>query len=421
MCVSCVSDGPCVLLVSQGAEAAYQNQRTDTRSSTSARGSNELHVMRPLASARRQFLLRALATAAVTQCPLAGLAALPSFSEYDAVQYKLRTQPPVPAALDAAALSPAEGLRLCSEEVTRLGTLVDTRSFEDTRLALRGPLFADFLGFRPGVRGYVGTAKPPAALLGQLPATAADPLEEVLIALKALDDFCIINRVIFFTQEDKDAVESLVAGGANSGTPGVPTKLASLEEPRALLAEVAGCLAEVRRMLPTSVTSTAQRRQLLAPWGVPPAIASEPEAAASEQQQQTTVDQLFEAYKTFAAKPGVALERSQAYMDADGVMTYPISGVQVDPTLAFFAAATRFGGLLPDEKPFNLVQMAVRRALKPLGIGFFDLKPDDERRQWQDKWYGEAWYEDEEPKAERDREDADGAEDTGGGNKTNIS
>ena len=94
-------------------------------------------------------------------------------------------------------------------------------------------------------------------------------------------------------------------------------------------------------------------------------------------------------YLSYFATPGVALDRSQPFMDrVTGEITYPIMGADFDPFLLFFAAATRLGGLLPDELPFNLVQKAVRATLRPFGIGFFDLQEGDERRQWQDKWYG---------------------------------
>uniref|UniRef100_A0A7S2CZK5 Uncharacterized protein n=1 Tax=Haptolina brevifila TaxID=156173 RepID=A0A7S2CZK5_9EUKA len=96
-----------------------------------------------------------------------------------------------------------------------------------------------------------------------------------------------------------------------------------------------------------------------------------------------------ENFYLYLTRPGVSLDRSTAYMDrSTGQITYPISGMGIDPLLAFAFAATRFGGLLPDELPFNLVQKAVRAALRPLGIPFFDLRPGDERLQWQDTWYG---------------------------------
>ena len=114
-----------------------------------------------------------------------------------------------------------------------------------------------------------------------------------------------------------------------------------------------------------------------------------------------------QAYKTFLAQPAIVFERSVAYMDPDtGAMTYPISGVDFSPSsivllLAF--AATRGGGIFPDERPFNLVQMWVRARLKPFGIPFFDLAPEDERRQWQDAWYGQEPSEST-PEAKREQE-----------------
>ena len=62
------------------------------------------------------------------------------------------------------------------------------------------PAFGSFLGFTPGLRGNAGNLKPPAGLLAAGASGAA--LEELLFALKRLDDFCLANRVIVFNQED---------------------------------------------------------------------------------------------------------------------------------------------------------------------------------------------------------------------------
>ena len=69
--------------------------------------------------------------------------------------------------------------------------------------------------------------------------------------------------------------------------------------------------------------------------------------------------------------------------------SYPIveaSGTGSGPLLIFAAVATRCGGLLPDELPFNIGQKIIRRLLP------FDILPDlddnDYRKQFQNTWYG---------------------------------
>ena len=222
------------------------------------------------ASASRRLLLHAVATAAaaVTGTTLlspmsAATAALPSISEYDAVQYKQRAVDVDAIAtfrgrtyalgqnvkredVEIEGITAAEGFDRLQQALGRTASLIDARAFEDARLALRSPLFSEFLGFNPGVRGFQANPKPSVALLKQLPATAAEPLEDALVSLKALDDFLLVNRVIFFNAEDKAQVEDLVAGGKASGTPGVPTKQVDLEEPKAMLADVVQALREAR-------------------------------------------------------------------------------------------------------------------------------------------------------------------------------
>ncbi len=91
-------------------------------------------------------------------------------------------------------------------------------------------------------------------------------------------------------------------------------------------------------------------------------------------------------------KPALDVKYDGPYMDRDtGALRYPISGVEpADPTSAFFlflgAGATRCGGILPDEMPFNVVQKFIRGVL-PYGW-FPDLADDDYRKQFQDVWYG---------------------------------
>jgi hypothetical protein len=91
-------------------------------------------------------------------------------------------------------------------------------------------------------------------------------------------------------------------------------------------------------------------------------------------------------------KPGFEIVYDGPYMDRDtGTLRYPISGVEpADPVsavaLLFGAGATRLGGILPDEMPFNVVQKFLRGVL-PYGW-FPDLADDDFRKQYQDVWYG---------------------------------
>ena len=50
------------------------------------------------------------------------------------------------------------------------------------------------------------------------------------------------------------------------------------------------------------------------------------------------------------AQSGLKFEYAGPFMNDAGALVYPIAGVEFfDPTLLFFALATRFGGLLPDE------------------------------------------------------------------------
>ena len=96
-----------------------------------------------------------------------------------------------------------------------------------------------------------------------------------------------------------------------------------------------------------------------------------------------------------AVEAGIRLTYDAAIMDTDPItglefLRYPISGAEVvDPSgvlLIFGALATRCGGLLPDEMPFNIVQKIVRGVLP---VGWWpDYADDDFRKQFQDTWYG---------------------------------
>ena len=92
-------------------------------------------------------------------------------------------------------------------------------------------------------------------------------------------------------------------------------------------------------------------------------------------------------------KPGLEITYDGPYMDRDtGTFRYPVSEIKAgaDPlssaALLFGATATRCGGLLPDEMPFNIVQKIVRGVLP---VGWWpDYADDDFRKQFQDTWYG---------------------------------
>ena len=90
-------------------------------------------------------------------------------------------------------------------------------------------------------------------------------------------------------------------------------------------------------------------------------------------------------------EPGVRLTYDTPVMDFDGSMRYPISGAEIiSPSgvlLLFGALATRCGGLLPDEMPFNIVQKLLR-AVPGVQLIVPDYADDDYRKQFQDNWYG---------------------------------
>ena len=136
-------------------------------------------------------------------------AAIPSFSEYDSVQYK-KKQVTDAAAPSTASLAPADGLRAVGAALTVLEPMVTSGDFEGARNLLRRPLFASFLGYTPGVRGNAGSLKPAAALALASDDTAA-AVSELLLDLKRIDDFCLSNRVIVFNAEDLEQVNRLMA------------------------------------------------------------------------------------------------------------------------------------------------------------------------------------------------------------------
>ena len=160
-------------------------------------------------------------------------AAIPSFSEYDAVQYR-KPPPAAPpaAAPDAADVAPADVLRRVQGGLARAATLLDGGNLEGVRAVLREPAFGPLLGFTPGVRGNAANLKPSAALVAAGASTAA--LDELLLALKRLDDYCLNNRVIVFNDEDLQQVKTLME---RSGTDGGVGGRLDLDEGRAFLTE----------------------------------------------------------------------------------------------------------------------------------------------------------------------------------------
>ena len=181
---------------------------------------------RTLASSRNRVrLLAAIAAVPFTRTALPCHAAIPSMSEYAAEQYRYGSRPAPPSTSSeppplttrpVEELAPAEGLLLVRSGLKRAAALVDSGNLEAVRKLLREPLFSGFLGFTPGVRGNAGNLKPPAALLAAGCDKAA--LEELLLSLKRLDDFCLSNRVIIFNQEDLDQVKALMESTGKDGS-----------------------------------------------------------------------------------------------------------------------------------------------------------------------------------------------------------
>lgn len=172
------------------------------------------------------------------------LAAIPSISEYSDVQYKAKT-PSIPSTPSTdGKLASADGLVLVQSALGRASKLVENQSFEAIRLLLREPLFTDFLGYTPGVRGNAGNLKPPPALI----AAGASPesLQELLLSLKRLDEFCLSNRVMIFNVEDLEQVNALKA---TSGRDGSPSGTVDLDEARAFLTDATELLDEVKRSI----------------------------------------------------------------------------------------------------------------------------------------------------------------------------
>ena len=175
--------------------------------------------------------------------PLPAGAALPSSSEYDAVQYK--SAAPAPAAPPAdASLAAADGLRLVSSGLKRAEALVESGNLEAVRTLLREPIFSEFLGYSPGVRGNVANLKPSPALVAA--GADRDEVQDLLLTLKRLDEFSLANRVVIFNEEDLAQVKDLMK---ESGRDGSPSGKLDLGEARELLKEANDGVARVRSQI----------------------------------------------------------------------------------------------------------------------------------------------------------------------------
>ena len=148
--------------------------------------------------------------------PLAASAAIPSISEYDAVQY--RKAAPLPTTDGTVDLTPTENFKLALSGLQRADKLLERGSLEEVRSLLREPVFSRFLGYSPGVRGNAQNLKPSAALVAA--GASGDDLRDLLLSLKRVDDFCIANRVIVFNVEDIAQVNELMKSSGRDGSEG---------------------------------------------------------------------------------------------------------------------------------------------------------------------------------------------------------
>lgn len=171
------------------------------------------------------------------------IAAIPSISEYDAVQYKAKA-PPAPTDAETAATLPsaADGLRALRTDLQTADRLVENGQLEDVRALLRTPLFSRFLGYSPGIRGGAANLRPAAALVKA--SVSAEPLGELLLDLQRLDEFCLSNRVIVFNVEDLEQVRALMAAPTRA-----PEERFDKAEVRALLEDAKQHLAEAEAAL----------------------------------------------------------------------------------------------------------------------------------------------------------------------------
>ena len=91
------------------------------------------------------------------------------------------------------------------------------------------------------------------------------------------------------------------------------------------------------------------------------------------------------AYNKYLAQPGLEIQYGEYLDNESGQFVRPVEGAKLTssgPLLLLGAGATRCGGILPDEMPFNIVQKALRAVL-PAGV-MPDLRDGDMRKDYQD-------------------------------------
>ena len=133
----------------------------------------------------------------------------------ESIEYWTRRKAAPPA--DASSLAAADGLRLVSSGLKRAEALVESGNLEAVRALLREPIFSEFLGYSPGVRGNAANLKPSAALVAA--GADRDEVQDLLLTLKRLDEFALANRVVIFNEEDLAQVKDLMATSGRDGSP----------------------------------------------------------------------------------------------------------------------------------------------------------------------------------------------------------
>lgn len=124
---------------------------------------------------------------AISSSPEAG-ADLPVIQTYKAAGSVVGT--PAAGAVDGAPKSAVDGLRMVQTEMQRARKYLNVGQTKEIRNLLKEPLFATFLGFKPGA----ARSTPPRALVAA--GIDEDILQGILNILKKLDDFCVTNQVL---------------------------------------------------------------------------------------------------------------------------------------------------------------------------------------------------------------------------------
>lgn len=91
----------------------------------------------------------------------------------------------------------------------------------------------------------------------------------------------------------------------------------------------------------------------------------------------------------YLGSPGIELQYEE-YMTEAGELRSGVAGTKLTssgPLLLLGAGVTRCGGILPDEMPFNIVQK-LARLIPGVDRILPDLSDNDERKSYQDTWYG---------------------------------